>query len=254
VLPSQVRDCLDALDETALVLDVGGWADPDPRADYVLDIGSFETRYAYALQGQEIAPRRERFSAETWIQRDVCDGEPWPFADDEFDFVLCTHTLEDLRDPIRVCAEMARVGRAGYLETPPAAVELTKGIESPLWCGWKHHRWLVWREGSEVVFLGKPHHIHSPFWPSIPSPKRLRGECGAPFSFQWQGSFSAREEILVHRQELDARLGEIVARCSKPAPFAGARRQAGGKVWEGYRSVRRVAGRAIRPRGSARAA
>jgi SAM-dependent methyltransferase len=220
----------------------------------VIDIGSYESRYAYALLGQEIAPRRERFSAETWIQRDVCDHEPWPFADDQFDVVLCTHTLEDLRDPIRVCAEMARVGRAGYIETPSAATELTRGIESPLWSGWKHHRWLVWAEENEVVFLGKPHHIHSPFWPSIPSPKRLRADGAGPFSFQWQGSFTAREEILVDQKALDARLGEIVVRYSDPAPLAGARRRVGGKVWDAYRAVRAAAGRAVRARGSAGAA
>ena len=246
MLPAGVRKQLDELPESALVLDVGGWADPDPRADYVLDIGSYETRYAYALQGQEIAPRTERFSKETWIERDICDPGPWPFADDQFDFVLCTHTLEDIRDPIGVCAELARVGRAGYIETPSAATEVTRGIESPLWCGWKHHRWLVWNEGTEVVFLGKPHHIHSPFWPSVPSPKRLRPEARLPFSFSWQGSFSAREEILVHLEELDAKLQGIVARDSDPAPVAGVGRRARGLVWSGYRAARALAGRLAR--------
>jgi methyltransferase family protein len=250
VLPLSVRQVLDELPETALVLDVGGWADPDPRADFVLDIGSYETRYAYALLGQEIKPRRERFSAETWVQRDICDSGLWPFADGQFDFVLCTHTLEDIRDPIHVCRELARVGRAGYLETPSAATELTRGIESPLWCGWKHHRWLVWDEGNEVVFLGKPHHIHSPFWPSITSPRQLRPDARAPFSFQWNGSFSAREEILVDQGALDSRLQEIVARSAEPAPIAASRRLVAGKVWHGYRALRAAAGRTVRERGS----
>jgi Methyltransferase domain len=242
---------LDALPETALVLDVGGWADPDPRADYVLDIGSYETRYAYALLGKAIESRVERFTVDTWFQRDVCDPEPWPFADDQFDFILCTHTLEDLRDPVRVCREMARIGKAGYIETPSAATELTRGIESPLWCGWKHHRWLVWQAENEVVFLGKPHNIHSPFWPSIPSPKRLRTEALSPFSFLWEGSFSAREEILVDQKVLDAKLAEIVLDSSEPAPLTEVRRRTAGKAWRGYRRLRTAAGRAARTRGSA---
>ena len=59
------------------------------------------------------------------------------------------------------------------------------------------------RLGNEVVFLGKPHHIHSRFWPSIPSPRRLKDEAARPFSFAWQGSFSAREQILVDKAKKD---------------------------------------------------
>jgi hypothetical protein len=185
-------------------------------------------------------------SAETWVERDVCDPEPWPFADAQFDFVLCTQTLEDLRDPIRVCREMARVAKAGYLETPPAVEELTRGIESPLWCGWKHHRWLAWEEDGEVVFLGKPHHIHSPFWPSVPSPKRLRPEAREPFGFRWEGTFAAHEEIVVEQAELDDLLEAIVAHSSVADPLASAWRTAAGVAWQGYRSVRGSVGRALR--------
>gem|GEM_PF-6800036 len=32
-----------------------------------------------------------------------------------FDFVVCSHTLEDVRNPGRGCEEILRVGKAGYL-------------------------------------------------------------------------------------------------------------------------------------------
>ena len=243
--PPDIRATLDALPDDALVLDVGGWAEADPRADWVIDIGSYETRNWYRTLGSE-AKGSERVTAETWVQRDVCDAEPWPFADDQFDFVLCTQTLEDLRDPVRVCNEMARVAKAGYLETPPAVEELTRGVESPLWCGWKHHRWLAWAEGNEVVFLAKPHHIHSPLWPAVPSPKRLDASARAPFGFRWEGSFTAREEIVVEQAALDALLGEIVAASSTPDRFADARRAAAGAAWQGYRTTRTSLGRVLR--------
>ena len=51
--------------------------------------------------------------------------EPWPFADDFFDFAVCTFTLEDVRDPIRVCEEMSRVAKAGYVEVPSLLDELS---------------------------------------------------------------------------------------------------------------------------------
>ena len=70
-------------------------------------------------------PGPERFGTDTWVTRDMCDPEPWPFADDVFDFAICTFTLEDIRDPVRVCAEMSRVARAGYIEVPSLLDELS---------------------------------------------------------------------------------------------------------------------------------
>src|SRR5918999_1567202 len=86
-----------------LVLDVGGWAKPFPRADWVIDLMPYETR---GLYDYEPDPARERFRTETWVQRDICDREPWPFAEDQFDFAVCSQTLEDIRDPVWVCSEM----------------------------------------------------------------------------------------------------------------------------------------------------
>jgi len=42
----------------------------------------------------------------------------------EVDFVSCSHVLEDLRDPIRVCEEIVRVGKRGYIEVPSKTAEL----------------------------------------------------------------------------------------------------------------------------------
>src|SRR5215204_5526988 len=98
----------------ALVLDVGGWGSPWPRADWVIDLMPYETRGLYGPAARD----RERFSRETWVERDVCAREPWPFGDDQFDYAVCSHTLEDLRDPVYVCAELNRIARAGYVEVP----------------------------------------------------------------------------------------------------------------------------------------
>ena len=245
MVPPDIRRLLDELPEDALVLDVGGWAEADPRADWVIDIGPFETRNWYRTLGGA-AHGSDRVNAERWVQRDVCDPEPWPFVDNQFDFVLCTQTLEDLRDPVRVCREMARVAKGGYLETPPAVEELTRGIESPLWCGWKHHRWLAWADADCVVFLGKPHHIHSPLWPSVPSPKRLGPESRRPFGVRWTENLQAREEVIVEQAELDVLLRDIVARGSVPDQLASVRRSVAGAAWHGYRAVRETVGRAAR--------
>ncbi len=115
------------------VLDVGGWYAPWNRADYMIDIMPYETRNTGGAFLTDVWPN-ERFSAKTFLQMDICQT-PWPFADKQFDFVMCAHTLEDLRDPIAVCREMVRVAKAGYIEVPSRLVESTKGIERPFYCG-----------------------------------------------------------------------------------------------------------------------
>ena len=101
-----------------VVLDIGGWASPFNRANYILDAQPFETRGFYrtvglpASQGGDV----EHFTKDRWVVRDICDHEPYPFADKMFDWVTCSHTLEDVRDPLWVCSEMMRIGKRGYIE------------------------------------------------------------------------------------------------------------------------------------------
>jgi methyltransferase family protein len=83
-----------------------------------------------------------------------------PFPDQSFDFVYCRHTLEDIYNPVWVCREMARVGRAGYIETPSPIAETCRGVDavdtgSAPWRGYRHHRYVVWVENETLLFLPK---------------------------------------------------------------------------------------------------
>lgn len=121
------------------VLDVGGAIEVFPRADVVIDILPYDERRPGPLS--EIP---ERFDRENWHVGDICTHEAWHrFADNEFDFVICSHTLEDVRDPIVVCAQMNRVGKAGYIETPSRFRECARSGADDVFPGWEHHRWLV---------------------------------------------------------------------------------------------------------------
>ena len=146
---------LQQVPDNALVLDIGGWGRPFPRADWVVDMNDYATR---GLYGREPGGE-ERFGPDTWVQRDVCDAEPLPFADDQFDFVVCSQTLEDLRDPVRACAEIVRVGKAGYIETPSRLEEQSYGFQGP-WVGWGHHHWLVEVGDGRIEFVFKHHVMH----------------------------------------------------------------------------------------------
>lgn len=208
MLARSVERILETLDDEALVLDIGGWAKPFPRADWVLDYMPYETR---GLLGRD-GTGEERFRKETWVQRDVCDREPYPFADDELDFVVCSQTLEDLRDPVWVCAEMVRIGKAGYVEVPSRLLEQSYGVEGP-WAGYAHHRWLFDLDPDRLSFAFKSHVLHR------------RRSCHFPYGFHhqlrpeeralslwWEGGFDFSERLFYDPAELDRYLEEFVER------------------------------------------
>lgn len=222
MIAAHLDEILRRLPGDAKLLDVGGWAAPLERADWVLDLLPYETRGLYGTSD----PARERFSADTWIQRDICDREPWPFADDELDFVICAQTLEDIRDPVFVCSEMARVARAGYLETPSWRTELMAGVNGP-WTGYSHHRWLVRCDADRaaVEFLFKFHTVNAD--PYRMARHELTEAEGNEWLW-WEQTFTARERIVTEPAELDAELRAFVAANASATPRArrGARARA----------------------------
>jgi hypothetical protein len=123
--PPNVDLILGRLAPHDVVLDIGGWGRPFNRANYVLDQEPYETRGFMRLPAQ--GGEREHFTRDTWIQRDICTHQPYPFGDQAIDFVICSHTLEDVRDPLFVCSEMVRIAKAGYLEVPSRVAESWRG-------------------------------------------------------------------------------------------------------------------------------
>ncbi len=43
---------------------------------------------------------------------------PYPFPDKYFDFLICSHVLEHLNDPVQTCREFSRIAKQGYIEVP----------------------------------------------------------------------------------------------------------------------------------------
>ncbi len=205
---------LETVPDDALVLDVGGWAVPFPRADWVLDLGRHATRGEWGYEGDRAT---ERFTADTWVQRDICDREPWPFADDRFDFAICSHTLEDVRDPVFVCSELQRVAKAGYLEVPSRLEEQCWAFQGP-WTGWSHHHWLIEadQEAGAIEFVFKHHVVHAPrnrfaagFRDTLSAEQRLT-------SLWWEGSFAFAERIFTEPAALEAYLRDFVVAHGPP--------------------------------------
>jgi hypothetical protein len=210
-----VQRILDSLSPTDVVLDIGGWASPFNRANYILDAEPYETRGFYRTFGGVPfqGPAEEHFTKATWIQRDICDHTPYPFADKSIDFVICSHTLEDVRDPLWVCREMMRIAKRGYIETPSRLAESTRGWEHPRLAGLSHHRWFVEIDGNRVRFMMKFHRIHSHWRLSLPRgfPASLPIEDRLTWLF-WSDHFNVEEVVTIHGPgEIEAELERFVA-------------------------------------------
>jgi hypothetical protein len=205
---------LATIPDSAKVIDVGGGAAPFPRANYVIDAMPFEKLGAGSdgniHQRLGIEPR---YSADRWIQTDLCARRPWPIEDKAFDFVICSHLLEDIRDPIWVCSELQRIAKAGYIEVPSRVVEQSKGIENPRHAGYYHHRWLIQRSPEGLEFRHKPHVLHSvknaivtrlsPGW-------RISAEHAIVF-LDWSGEFEAKEILEFDEAKVIEELCEFAA-------------------------------------------
>jgi hypothetical protein len=220
MLASSATRIVERLGADDVVLDIGGWGRPFTRADWVMDLMPYETRGLYGRDGDG----SERFSAGTWIQRDICDRAPFPFSDDEIDFAICSHTLEDVRDPIWVCSELARVARAGYIEVPSRLEEQSLGFQGP-WVGWGHHHWLIEVDRERIEFVFKHHVLHGRASNHFPAGfHELLSEEERVETLWWEGAFEASERMMTSAEELDPYLAGFVSRELATRPAARRRR------------------------------
>jgi hypothetical protein len=208
------RRLLKTIPVGAKVVDVGGGAAPFPRADYVIDAMPYE-KLGAGSDGNihETLGIEPHYSEDRWIQTDLCDRRPWPIEDKAFDFAICSHLLEDIRDPIWVCSELRRIAKAGYIESPSRVVEQSKGIENPLHAGYYHHRWLITRNQGELEFRHKPHVLHSVKDAIVThvSPGRRINPRYAIVTLDWSGDFEAAELLEFDERKVIDELCEFAA-------------------------------------------
>jgi len=94
----------------ALVLEVGSGGNPYPRSNVLLDA------YAEARERHWEALVHDRPTVLSF-------GENLPFKDKAFDYLIAAHVLEHTPYPEKFLAELQRVARAGFIETPDAFME-----------------------------------------------------------------------------------------------------------------------------------
>jgi hypothetical protein len=137
------------------VLDVGGWASPCKKATHVVDLFPWETRN-YGIYTSELPG--ERFSRDTWHQVNFLEKEMrLPYEENEFDFSVCSHTLEDLINPEPIISEIIRVSKRGRIIVPNRIHEQTVGVRDGKSneIGHPHHYWIVDKSCSGLIFYNK---------------------------------------------------------------------------------------------------
>lgn len=118
------------------VLEIGSGNNPNPRSDVLAD------RYIFSNH-----ERAGEFDAVIDRPMVVCDGYHLPFADKTFDYVICSHILEHIKDPKTFLEEVTRVGKAGYIEVPSMVSEKL--------FGWDFHVWYCDKKRNLLVLTKK---------------------------------------------------------------------------------------------------
>ena len=94
----------------ALVLEVGSGGNPYPRANVLLDA------YVDTVERIESKLVKDRPLAIGYVER-------MPFKSQSFDFIIASHVMEHSPYPMNFLAELMRVGKSGYIETPDGFFE-----------------------------------------------------------------------------------------------------------------------------------
>ena len=130
----QLNDC---------VLEIGPGSAPHPRADVFLDKYFKDEQVALAQSGFS---QRKNVDNKPFI---YYDGEMFPFRDNAFDYIICSHVLEHIpvQDLHLFMSEIQRVASRDYLEFPSVFYELINYQDV--------HIWLMNYRNGIIYFLDK---------------------------------------------------------------------------------------------------
>jgi hypothetical protein len=120
----------------SVVVDIGGGHYPFPLATVLADLYFHDSPHRTDELIRDHRPL---------LQLDIHD---LPFSDKSIDFVYCSHVLEHVTDPLQACAEIMRVGKKGYIETPTFGKDSLFG-----WATNVSHKWHVTAIDNTIVFF-----------------------------------------------------------------------------------------------------
>lgn len=169
------------------VLEVGPGGTPHPRSDVFLE-KVYASEEAWASQRGH-APKLTTDKRVVYY-----DGGRFPFEDNEFDYVICSHVIEHVEDVEVFLSELFRVAPRGYLEYPTVCYDY-------LYNFYDHLNLVKFKDGS-LLYLRKEDTALKEF---LPVQKLLHHSFGMGYSklvddlkpvmfegFEWTQRFAAR--------------------------------------------------------------
>ena len=128
------------------------------NAKTVLDVGGSWNSYLGSLITHTFDMHDPRLPGVHWFQGSINSYEGWkPIFDyvekhGKFDFVNCTHTLEDLAYPEAALRYMPQIANAGFIAVPSKFWELER---KRIFRGAHHHRWIFDSRGGDLTLWPK---------------------------------------------------------------------------------------------------
>jgi len=136
------------------VLEIGPGGQPHPLASVFLERHFQDDEWAFQQRGREDAAQDETRTV-------YYNGGLFPFNDNDFDYVICSHVLEhvDANELDLFISELQRVAPRGYLEFPRVFYELI--------CFPDGHLWMMNYRDGVIYFMDrsqfKSNYIHKCF-------------------------------------------------------------------------------------------
>jgi hypothetical protein len=122
------------------VLEVGPGGTPHPRADVFLE---------KAFSSEQAAKGQRGHAPPLVTEKPVIsyEGGRFPFSNDEFDYVICSHVLEHVDDVDALAHELSRVAHRGYLEFPTVYYDYLYDFPE--------HPTIVFHDGDAIYWMPK---------------------------------------------------------------------------------------------------
>src|SRR5687768_14256760 len=110
----QKRHIAHLMETSDVVLDIGSGNNPIPRANLLADFFPEDNfhRSGNVVQDRPLV---------------ACSMERLPFLGKSIDFVVCSHVFEHIDSPERGGAELARIAKKGFIETPAYGKDILVG-------------------------------------------------------------------------------------------------------------------------------
>ncbi len=169
-----------------------GWR-PDPATlGKIIDIGGANS-FAHGHLDAIIDIRQPQAAANHVFIGDISNPDVWLSVWDEavdlvnhWDYAICTHTLEDIVNPMFACRNIQLIAKRGLIIVPSKFREFAR-FQGPF-RGYMHHHWIFDVTDGQFTAYPKLNFIEDKRFDLIPGPEKG----GEELIIEWEGSIDLK--------------------------------------------------------------